>query len=217
MPSSERTPAGTRAVARESVAYQSLKTVYHACRSAPDRLLHRRRHRAALDRLAALGAPRSILVVCHGNICRSPYLAAVLERDLSGVAVSSGGFVGAGRPVPENSRIACGHRGIDMTHFRSRPVSARMARGVDLVIVMDATQRARMVDLLKVSAERVIVAGDLDPDPAPTRGIVDPWMRPLDVFESSFDRLDRCAATIVSALGRTLTQSAAADCVSSAG
>jgi protein-tyrosine-phosphatase len=217
MPSSDTAPDRTDVVARESIAYQSLKTVYHAFRRAPDRLMHRRRHRAALDRLAAIGAPRSILVVCYGNICRSPYLAAVLQRELPGIQVASGGFVGAGRPVPENSRIACARRGIDMTHFRSRPVSARMARSVDLVIVMDAIQRARMVDLLKVSPARVIVAGDLDPRAAPTRGIVDPWMRSLDVFESSFDRLDRCAATIVSALGRPSQQSAAADCVGAAG
>src|SRR5690606_19097979 len=41
-------------------------------RHGPDRLLHRLRRRRAWSRLSARPVT-SVLVVCHGNICRSPY------------------------------------------------------------------------------------------------------------------------------------------------
>src|SRR5437879_12439096 len=54
----------------------------------PDRLLHNGRRRAAVARLAgAERAPASVLVICNGNIFRSPFAAAVLRRapDLRGL------------------------------------------------------------------------------------------------------------------------------------
>ena len=54
-------------------------------RQAPASRLHARRRRAAQVELERL-KPRSILFVCHGNICRSPFaacsiLALVRARD----------------------------------------------------------------------------------------------------------------------------------------
>ena len=47
-----------------------------AMRRPVGRLLHAARRRAALRRVAALrDALESVLVVCQGNICRSPYAA----------------------------------------------------------------------------------------------------------------------------------------------
>lgn len=176
--------------------YRIARAAYHALRDVPDRLLRRSRNRRAIARIRALGRPRSILVVCLGNICRSPYLAAVLERALPEAAISSAGFVGAGRPVPENARIAAARRGFDLASFRSRPINAAATRQCDLVIVMDAAQRRRLVRLMRVSPARIIVAGDLDPAPAARRAILDPWMQDMAVFEATFDRLDRCAAAL---------------------
>src|SRR5712692_6549405 len=61
-------------------------------RTAPVRLLHALRRRAAREALRER-APQSILVVCHGNICRSPFAAAVLRQALGpdGVRIDSAG------------------------------------------------------------------------------------------------------------------------------
>lgn len=187
----------------EGALYRAVKRAYHALRGLPDRALRGRRYRAAVQQLGAIGAPRTILVVCHGNICRSPYMAAVLQRAMPSVRVSSAGFTGAGRPAPENSLIASAKRGLDLRSFRSRPIRIDVARRSDLVIVMDATQRDRLVRMMKVSPKRIVIAGDLDPTAAATRGVVDPWQKSIDVFESTFDRLDRCAATLVDTVWQT--------------
>src|SRR2546427_12540743 len=49
--------------------------------AVPARLLHPWRRRAARETLRTR-ALRSILVVCHGNICRSPVAAALLRQEI---------------------------------------------------------------------------------------------------------------------------------------
>lgn len=179
-----------------------LKSVYHGARNYPDRLLHSRRFRSAVQRVSQLGRPRGILVICHGNICRSPYLQAVLQRALPDIAVSSAGFIGGDRAVPVFSLAVSARRGLDLTRFRSQLISPENVRNADLIIVMDADQARHIKSRFGVRGIRLFVAGDLDPKPSPTRAIADPWMQPLEVFESSFDRLDRCTEALVMALRR---------------
>lgn len=178
----------------------ALKAAYHSARNLPDRILHPRRHFAAHRRLSRMARPRSILVVCHGNVCRSPYLHAVLHRAFPDVAISSAGFVGRDRRVPVLSLEVSARRGIDLSGFRSQPLRPENVRRADLIIVMDAGQGRYMERAFGVGSERLVIAGDLDPVKSPTRAIRDPWMQSVRVFESSFDRLDRCAATLVAAL-----------------
>jgi protein-tyrosine phosphatase len=180
----------------------ALKAAYHSARNLPDRVLHSRRHAAVRRRLSRMCRPRSILVVCHGNVCRSPYLHAVLQRAFSDVAVSSAGFIGRDRPVPTLSLEVSARRGIDLSRFRSRALTLANVQWADLVIVMDPGQARYIERVFLGRPEKVVVAGDLDPAASPTRAIRDPWMQSVHVFESSFDRLDRCAATLVTVLSR---------------
>jgi protein-tyrosine phosphatase len=173
---------------------------YHAMRLRVDGFLQPRRHRRALERLQSLGTPRRLLVVCHGNICRSPYLEAVLRRDMPDATISSAGFLRAERPVPENSRVVCAQRGFDLSAFRSTTLTRAIAAASDLVIVMDARQARQVVRDMAVPVARVFIAGDFDPATGERRAIRDPWNQPIEVFETSFDRLDRCAKTLVHAL-----------------
>ena len=179
-------------------------SIYDAMRNLADRMLHAKRHRAVRSRLSHLPRPRNILVVCYGNVCRSPYLEAVLTRALPDIRVSSAGFVGPGRSVPEFAIAVSAQRGFDLSSFRSRPLVPATTRNADLVVVMDARQARHMALFVGVPAERIIVAGDLDPVPSPTRAIEDPWQQPLEVFVTSFNRLDRCGATLTRILRRAM-------------
>lgn len=174
-----------------------IKRFFHAVLGLPDRLLYRRRHLAARDRLSRMNRPRSLLVVCYGNICRSPYLEAVLKRAMPDVRVESAGFVGPGRPVPPFALAVSAQRGLNLSSFRSRPLVPAVVRDADLIVVMDGDQARYVERYFGVPRKRIIVAGDLDPIPSASRAIVDPWEQPMDVFVSSFNRLDRCAAILV--------------------
>jgi protein-tyrosine-phosphatase len=171
-----------------------------AIRNWWDGMLHPSRHRATIARLRADGRPRSILVVCHGNICRSPYLAAVLAHALPDLEVSSAGFIGAGREVPPHSLTVASRRGLDLSNHRSQLLSRHHATQADLFVVMDPGQAAALGAGFGVPRGRVVVAGDLERRFGTSRAIEDPWHKDLDVFESSFGRLDRCAEVLVTAI-----------------
>lgn len=171
--------------------------MYLTARNLPDRVLHKRRRSNVRRRILQIDSVRSILVICYGNVCRSPYLEAVLRRELPEISVSSAGFVGPGRPVPPHALTLGGARGLDLSEFRSRPIGRANVAGTDLVIVMDIEQARHIARGYRISPYRIVVAGDLDPVVSPTRSIRDPWGQSIGVFASSFDRLDRCAATLV--------------------
>jgi protein-tyrosine phosphatase len=155
-----------------------------------------------LRRISCGERPRKILVVCHGNICRSPYLQAVLQRSLSDLSVTSAGFFGSDRTVPQIAVTLGATRGLDLSRYRSRPLTKSTVSNADLVIVMDSDQAHHLARMFPINRARIVIAGDLDPRFEASRGITDPWNRSRDVFESSFDRLDRCAGTLVSILQR---------------
>jgi len=173
-----------------------LRRAYQATCGLYDRALHTRRHQAICRRLLIARPPRQILVVCHGNLCRGPYLQAVLQRRLPDVAVTSAGFVGSDRAVPRISVVLSAQRGLDLSRYRSRPLTQSKISDADLVIVMDAEQARRIATMFRVQRERIVIAGDLEPMFETSRAITDPWNGSVETFKSSFDRLDRCAATL---------------------
>jgi protein-tyrosine phosphatase len=165
-------------------------------------LLHSYRHRRVLDRLRRMARPGSVLVVCQGNVCRSPYLAAVVQSLLPDIAVSSAGFVGSGRRVPEHGLLVASRQNVDLAAHQSRLLGPGMLRRADVVLVMDA-HHARIV-AGSIGPERVIVVGDLDPLPGESRTIRDPWQQPLEIFEQTYARLDRCGKTFAEVVRKAL-------------
>lgn len=173
-------------------------------RHAPDRLLHSRRRAALLRHLSSVPLPGSVLFVCLGNICRSPYAAAVFERSLppqlrSRIRVGSAGFIGPGRSVPAPGQKVAGRKGIDLSAHRSTALLPSAVAQADLIVVMEAKQQRHLCKQVGRSPRDVIVLGDLDPETIERRTIVDPYDKPQEVFEASYERIDRCVAELVGA------------------
>jgi len=171
--------------------------------TAPGRLLHRLRRRAARQALKDR-APRSILVLCHGNICRSPFAAALLLRALGplGVRVDSAGFGRPNRAAPPEAVAAAARRGVDLADHRSRLLTPDLARWAELIVVMDPVQQRDVRERFGRASSDVVVLGDLDPAPlGGARAIRDPIGQGPDVFEASYARIERCVAGVVSVLG----------------
>ena len=178
------------------------KRVRNTMRLRLESALHPRRHQAATQQLLGMERPRSIIVICYGNICRSPYLEAVLRQALPDVEVSSAGFVGAGRGVPDHSLTLSERKGLDLSRHLSQVVTRPLLDRQDLAIVMDERQARMLHQGFDMPLDRIVIAGDLDPESG-LRAIRDPWRQPLHVFESSFTRLERIAAQLVSIIGPT--------------
>ena len=176
-------------------------------RHLPDRLLHVWRRRQALAAMRGRPLPRTVLIVCHGNICRSPYAAAALVRTLPdavrhSVRVESAGFVGAGRGAPADAITVAARHGLDLSRHRSAPLTHVGVRAADLIMVMDVDQRREILQRFGRRPGDVILLGDLDPAAIDTRTVRDPVEQPLDVFEESYSRIDRCVSVLARALVR---------------
>jgi protein-tyrosine phosphatase len=169
-------------------------------RHSPDRWLHRARHRRAVMAVVArLQRPRArVLVVCYGNICRSPYAAAVTRRALEplGVPVDSAGIIGAGRRIPAHAHATALRRGADLSTHRSQLLTPALVRGASLILVMDVAQRDHLVRNYVCDPAAIVLLGDLDPEPISKRAVRDPYDQSLEVFEEVFSRIDRCGAVI---------------------
>jgi protein-tyrosine phosphatase len=171
-----------------------------------DRILHDRRRARAKGTLAEFHQVERVLFVCHGNIYRSPFAAAIFESRISkklnrSIAVVSGGFVGSGRPAPPEAVRLAAALGLDLASHRSRVLQADMIIGADLVVVMAQRQKREICRRFGYPSHRVLVLGDLDPGPVRSREIVDPWNQPPHILEASARRIERCITELVGMLG----------------
>lgn len=170
-------------------------------RRTPERVLHPLRRWSACETLRRRPRPQSVLAVCHGNICRSPVAAALLVRVLGpAVRVQSAGFIGADRPAPVEARVAAARRGVDLSAHRSRPITADLVRDADLILVMDPIQQRMVCERFGRRPRDVMVLGDLDPARVESRTIRDPINQPGEVFDQSYERIERCVDALASVL-----------------
>jgi protein-tyrosine phosphatase len=146
----------------------------------------------------------SLLVVCRGNLCRSPFAAALLRQALSRprapVRVNSVGLTVPGRPSPAAAVAVAARHGVDLSAHRSQFVTAERVRAADLIVVMDFAQRREICARFGRAERDVLVLGDLDPQPFGARVIRDPVNQPPAVFEQAYARIERCVRELARAI-----------------
>ncbi|WP_412529335.1 low molecular weight protein-tyrosine-phosphatase [Burkholderia lata] len=87
-----------------------------------------------------------LLVVCEGNLCRSPLAAALLAARLPQADVDSAGLAPPpGRPADPLARDMARARGLALDGHAARAVTAAVCSRADLIFVMDRTQQ-RMLE-----------------------------------------------------------------------
>jgi protein-tyrosine-phosphatase len=89
---------------------------------------------------------------------------------------------------------------VDLATHRSHLLTADTARRADLIVVMDPAQGHAIRDRFGRPSRDIVVLGDLDPAPLAARTIHDPVDQPLEMFEQSYARIERCVAELVRVL-----------------
>jgi protein-tyrosine phosphatase len=171
-------------------------------RHAPDRWLHAARRRALLESLGRRPSLGCILFVCYGNLCRSPFAAALLRRLLRGAGprVTSAGFGYAGRRAPPVALAEAARFGVDLSSHRSQLLSPAVVRAAQVVFTMEPAHARSIIVGFGRAPGDVVVLGDLDPDPIITRAVTDPVQGPPELFAAVYARIERCVASLASAL-----------------
>ncbi|WKW38675.1 arsenate reductase/protein-tyrosine-phosphatase family protein [Enterobacter mori] len=84
------------------------------------------------------GRYTSILVVCTGNICRSPAGERILRSRLPGMRVDSAGISAlTGEPADPVMRQSASKQGFSLEGHLARQLTPAMCREYDLILTMD--------------------------------------------------------------------------------
>ena len=140
---------------------------------------------------------RRILVVCTGNICRSPmaqgYLCDVLARKgKSEIQVASAGMLQwAQQPASDPAIEVCQEHGIDIRQHRSSVLSQNMVMSQDIILVMETRHALAVSDLCPSRGARVYLLGEFSAED-PGQEIDDPIGMPIDFYRRSFETLRSC-------------------------
>lgn len=104
-----------------------------------------------------------ILVVCTGNVCRSPIGELLLTRYLEGtsIEVSSAGTRGlpSHRIDPSSARLLDA-AGIDSDEFRSRRLTRPIAMSADLILCFEKRHRRDIVSLAPTAVRHTFLLGE---------------------------------------------------------
>lgn len=128
---------------------------------------------------------KHLLAVCIGNICRSPLAQAALARDLQavdGITVASAGLGAlAGNPADPLAVDVGRAQGLDLSAHRARQLAAWMCQQADLILVMEAAQKAELERQFPLARGKVFRLGHY-------RGfdIADPYRQPREAFEEAW-------------------------------
>jgi protein-tyrosine-phosphatase len=155
----------------------------------------RKRH-AAMVRQGVLSQPvASVLFVCLGNICRSPFAAAVAFERLPGIAIDSAGFLQHdGRPSPPHIVTAARSLGVDVSHARAQRVTAGQIAAAGLIVCMDLAHIEMIEREFPEALPKATLLGLFAPDgpaeirdpydmsPAATRAVLVQMLRAIDAF-----------------------------------
>jgi len=130
---------------------------------------------------------RQVLVVCIGNICRSPMAEGLLRQAAPDIQIGSAGLaalVGYGADPTAVQIMA--DVGIDISAHRARMVTDAIARDADLILVMDDQQKQQLAMQYPYVRGKVFRLGE-----AAKQDIPDPYRQDSEVFQSVFSQIEQ--------------------------
>lgn len=141
----------------------------------------------------------SVLVVCVGNICRSPLAERLLAQALPGMTFGSAGLaavVGAG--ADSDASAVAAEIGIDLGGHVARQLNTEIGASHDLILVMEPSHRAETMRRFPSLSGRIMLIDHWTGG----RAIADPYRRTLEMHRATRDKIAQAAAGWVARLQR---------------
>jgi len=131
----------------------------------------------------------NILILCYGNICRSPFAEAVLSEDLNGshhVIISAGFHMVEDRRSPDDAVNAAKRVHIDLTKHKSQFAHKDMIEAASVILIFDEKNQLDMASMYPDAGYKVINLGNLLQVP---QDIKDPYGQCSEVFDLCYQQI----------------------------
>lgn len=142
-----------------------------------------------------------ILFVCTGNICRSPLAEGLFRRMVKGrndfVVASAGVSAAAGYPASSNSITALGQIGIDLTRFRSQPLTEVLVEKATYIFAMTRGHLDVILTFFPEAAEKTFLLTEFLSGPEKGSDIPDPIGQGLDVYIKCRERIKSALPSVL--------------------
>jgi len=133
-----------------------------------------------------------ILVVCDGNICRSPTVAAMLKAYKPALAVASAGLIGLeGQDMEPTARALAEQNGLECGKHVARKLTSEMCRDSDLILVMESRQKDRLSQKFPEASGKTFLLTHWNGG----HDIPDPYKRGRDAFERVYPMMKAATDT----------------------
>jgi glycosyltransferase involved in cell wall biosynthesis/protein-tyrosine-phosphatase len=187
------------------LARRAAEYAARSARHAIERWQMHRMRRSPAALMAALRAGKTILVVCHGNIIRSPFAASLLAQALgerTSVSIASAGLEAMpGRPPHPTALATAAARRVDLSsHAASRLDPGSVAKS-DVIFVMEIPQLLALRRRFPEARAKTFLLSCLAPD-TPLE-IRDPVDGSEPVFEACFDHITQAVRPVVGVLSHS--------------
>jgi len=135
---------------------------------------------------------KSVLMVCVGNICRSPMAEAMLKLrcDQSGASVhiaSAGIAALVGHPADTQVQGLMAAKGIDVSEHKARQLTVSLMAEYDLVLVMEEGHIKAINKMVPESRGRVHLLGKWNDG----EEIADPYRKTGAHFKAALSAIER--------------------------
>lgn len=132
-----------------------------------------------------------VLVVCLGNICRSPVGERLLAQRLPGLEVTSVGIAAViGASVDATAAAVAQQHGLSTDGHIARQFTPELGAAVDLILAMEPGHRREIARLAPHLSGRTLLFDQWTGG----QGIPDPYRRPQVVHEATFALIAAAAA-----------------------
>ncbi len=131
---------------------------------------------------------RNVLVVCLGNICRSPFAERLLATECPRLLVHSGGFEARdGAPAESDAIRVAAEFGVDLSDHAAHRITIADLEWADLVVGMTGRHHYTVRDRWAAHTPKVRLLGDFLE--APPHAIADPWGCPEAEFRNVYSQI----------------------------